>query len=233
METFLLLIESWWWVTPVAAGAGVAAYGGLTTRRRRARRLELDAEREQESRSYRALVEARAQVRHAQAASYAARAVPGATLIESMVPSTPEAIAAWRRVLDAKRAEKAAAFALRASRSRIKALQTQYRAASRTDPLPIERVFQTHDAVIARWMAYETDPAKALDYPQMLDPRHPATVAFFEAHREAARLRPASAREKVTPQRFLDYRAAVAATVAAFDEAERQSGAHTPPARRP
>ena len=110
----------------------------------------------------------------------------------------------------------------------MRATIAQYHAATAADPLPIERLFAAHDAVVARWMAYETDVAKALAYPQLSDTRQPATLAFLRAYREAQQLRPASARERIPPEQFLAYRDAVRALEAAFDEAERQAGAALP-----
>jgi len=235
VEPILLIVESWWWVVPAAAGAGTATYAGLTTRRRRARRLELDAARREESHASRALIAARARVKDAQADVLAARATSGApplgsallgsALMGTPLMSTPETIEARRNLQAAKLAERSASFALRASRTRVKAVAAHYHAASGTDPLPIEKLFAAHDAVVARWMVYETDPTKAIDFPQLSDARHPATNAFFLAQREAQRLRPASARDRIPPQQFLDYRDAVRALEAAFDEAERQAGA--------
>lgn len=216
MEPILLFIESWWWIAPAAAGAGAATYGGLTAKSRRARRLELDAARHEVARAHRALVEARADVRTAQADVLAARAHSG-----FVGAATFEA---KRALQSAKAAERAALLALRASRSRVRASLAHYHAASGTDPLPIEKLYAQHDAVNARWLSYETDAAKALAYPQLSDARHPATLAFFEAQREAQRLRPASARDRITPEQFAQYRAAVRALEAAFEEAERRAG---------
>lgn len=243
MEPFLLIVESWWWVAPAAAGAGTAAYAGLTTKNRRARRLELDAARHEEAAAYRALVAARASVSAAQAKALSARADAGTAgfgssfLDEALsavgLTGTPEMIAARQQLLDAKRREKSAAFELRASRTRVKAINANYHAASASDPLPIEKLYAAHDAVIARWMVYETDAIKAIDYPQLSDASNPATLAFFRAQRAATQLRPASAREKIPPQQFVDYRDAVRALELAFDEAERQAGAAARPTTPP
>jgi hypothetical protein len=212
VETILLVMSSWWWVAPAAAGAGAATYAGLTTRSRRARRLELDAARHEESQAYRALVAAKARVRTAQA--------------EALTTKSAGPVRAYdaRRALQAaKQAEKNASLELRASRSRVKAGYSQYRAAAAHDPLPIERLYAVHDAINARWLAYETDVDKALAHPQMTDTRHPATVAFLLAQREALSKRP-MLRDRVTPQQFAEYRVAVRDLEATFDEAERQAG---------
>ncbi|SFR88910.1 hypothetical protein SAMN04487846_0294 [Microbacterium sp. cf046] len=221
----LLFVESWWWVAPAAAGAGAATYAGVTARGRRARRLELDAARRELSLAYHALILARVRVREAQANVLSARAVSGSSALGDALMGTPATVEARRQLQEAKRSEKAAVMTLRAGRARVKATTAQYHAASSADPLPIEKLFATQDAVVARWMAYETDDAKAIAYPQLSDTRYPATLAFFRAYREAQRLRPASARDRIPPEQFLEYRDAVRTLEAAFDEAERQAGA--------
>lgn len=225
---FLLFVESWWWAAPVVAGAGAATYAGVTARSRRARRLELDAARREVSLAYRALVAARARVSEAQAGVLSAKAAAGPAVRGPGFGGVPAMIEARRRLQDAKLAQRSAALDLRARRARVKATSVQYHAASSSDPLPIERLFAAHDAVVARWMSYETDVAKAIAFPQMSDAREPATLAFYQAHREAQRVRPASARERIPPERFLEYRDAVRALEAAFDEAERRAGAAPP-----
>ncbi|MDL5352228.1 hypothetical protein [Microbacterium sp. zg-YB36] len=216
METVLLIVGSWWWIAPAAAGVGAVGYGALTTNRRRARRLELDAARQEEQTAYRALQAARAQLRAAQADLLSAKAQRGA----AGIPSQFEA----RRALQAaKQRERQASLQLRASRSRVKATRARYGMAGGDAPLPIEELLAQHDAVTARWLEYETDAGKALAFPQMLDARHPATLAFLRAQREAQSLRPASARDKVTPAAFLAYRDAVRRAEVAFAVAEQEA----------
>ncbi|WP_461475672.1 hypothetical protein [Microbacterium sp. HJ5] len=213
MEPLILLVQGWWWAAPAAAGVGAASYMGLTTGRRRARRLELDAARHEESQAYRALVAAKAQVRVAQADVLAARSRAGGAA----------SAGAKRALQSARDDEKTASYALRASRARVKASYAQYRAGSAAEPLPIERLYAAHDAVNARWLAYETDIDKALAFPQVTDPRHPATVAFLRAQREAQFARPTAGR-RIAPADFVRYRDAVAALDASLVEAERQAG---------
>lgn len=221
MEPLILLVQGWWWVAPAAAGAGAASYLGLTSGRRRARRLELDAARHEESQAYRALVAAKAQVRSAQADVLAERARSGA----------PTASIRTKRALQSARdTEKSASFALRASRARVKASYAQYRASSAAQALPIERLYAAHDAINARWLAYETDVDKALSFPQVTDPRHPATLAFLRAQREAQSLRPSPGR-RIAPAEFVAYRTAVSAMDSALTEAERQAGVPGAPPR--
>jgi hypothetical protein len=227
----LLFVETWWWAAPAAAGAGAATYAGVTARGRRARRLELDAARREVSLAYQALIATRARVREAQANVLSARAASGSPAFTDALLGTPATMEAKRQLMEAKRAQKSAALLLRARRVRVKVFSAQYHSASSADPLPIERLFAAHDAVVGRWMEYETDIAKAIAYPQLTDSRQPATLAFLNAYREAQRLRPASARERIPPEHFLAYRDAVYALQASFDEAERQAGAaQSPPA---
>lgn len=210
----LLVIGSWWWIAPAAAGVGAVGYGALTTNRRRARRLALDAARQEELAAYRALQASRAQLRAAQADLLSAKAQRGTAGLPAMFDA--------RRALQAaKQQERQASLQLRASRSRVKATRAQYGATPVNAPLPLEALMAEHDTVTARWMEYETDAGKALAFPQMLDSQHPATLAFLRAQREAQSLRPASARERVTPEAFLAYRNAVRAAEAAFAAAEQ------------
>jgi hypothetical protein len=222
---FLLFVESWWWVAPATAGAGAATYAGVTAKGRRARRLELDAARREVALASRALVSARARVREAQANVLSARAASPAPALGPAWMGSPATIEAKRQLQHARLAQKSATLDLRARRARVRATTAQYHAATATDPLPIERLFAAHDAVVARWMSYETDIAKAIAYPQLSDTREPATLAFFRAYQQAQQLRPASARERIPPEQFLAYRDAVRTLEAAFDEAERQAGA--------
>ncbi len=219
MEPILLFVESWWWIAPVAAGAGAATYTGVTRRARRARRLEVDAARYDERRAYRALVDARARVKTARADLLTAKS-RGA-----FAPGTTEA----KRELDAaKRSEKTSSLALRASRSRVQAGWAQYRATAADEPLPIDRLVAAHDALNVRWLSYDTDVDKALRFPKMTDPRHPATMVFLEKQRDALVSRPVS-RDRVTPEQYAQYRDAVAALATALTDAERQAGVHGPP----
>lgn len=211
----LLLIESWWWALPVAAGVGAAGYRAVTTNSRRARRLELDAARLEERFAIQRLLAARADARAAKGEVLAARArrdAPRSVLTE-----------AQRRSAESRDLEWSASLNLRAARSRVSAARMQYHARAAEAPLPIDVLVARHDAVTARWLEYETDPAKALSFPQMLDAQHPMTLAFLRAQRDAQQLRPTVARDRVTPAAFLAYRDAVAAEEAAFVAAERDA----------
>ncbi len=96
---------------------------------------------------------------------------------------------------------------------------------TRPSPLPdqLEKLFTAHDAVTARWLEYELDVAKLIDFPAMSDGRQPLTAAFLKAKRVADRLRPASSSAKVTPDQLAEYREAVTEYEVAFDLAERDA----------
>ncbi|GGC94181.1 hypothetical protein GCM10011512_21520 [Tersicoccus solisilvae] len=72
-----------------------------------------------------------------------------------------------------------------------------------------------HDAVVERWLAYETDPALQIDYPQMTDVRHPAAAAVVRAMRRAN-----DARDTADESRYTD---AVIRLEQAFAQAERRA----------
>jgi hypothetical protein len=212
VEPVLLFIEGWWWIAPAAAGAGAAGYTAMTTNRRRARRLELDAARHEERTAYRELQSAKAEVRAAKGALLAMKASPGASL--------PALAEARRRFARAREAERSSSLTLRASRSWLKATDLRYHSTPRDAPLPIAALVARHDAVTARWLAYETDAATALSFPQMLDPQHPATLAFLRAQRDAQTLRAAATQGRVSPQTYLAYRNAVQDAESTFAAAE-------------
>ena len=79
------------------------------------------------------------------------------------------------------------------------------RAESATAPQPavdpavrwraITRAVKEHDRTDTRWLDYELDISKLLDYPLMTDVREPATQRFHAARTKADFLRPAKAEE--------------------------------------
>ncbi|MCR8672134.1 hypothetical protein NWP09_13385, partial [Agrococcus sp. HG114] len=101
------------------------------------------------------------------------------------------------------------------------------------EAMPLARLRAEHDALTARWIAYETDPAKAIDYPAMSDPASPALQAFLREQQRALELRPAHASARMTPQEFAAYRDAVRRASHAFEAAElaaRRPGGELPAA---
>lgn len=86
------------------------------------------------------------------------------------------------------------------------------------------KVLQRHDATDTRWLSYEIDVAKLLDFPLMTDMREPLTLGFHKAKSRADLLRPADI-EDLMPDRDaqLEYRDAVAEYATAFDVAESEA----------
>jgi hypothetical protein len=88
----------------------------------------------------------------------------------------------------------------------------------------IEKVIATHTATDDRWLDYELDVAKLLDFPVMTDLRDPLTVAFHKAKRQADLLRPDTVDDILGDRAAqLDYRDAVHEYVSAFDIAEAEA----------
>ncbi|MCA2306426.1 hypothetical protein JF770_22960 [Mycobacterium intracellulare] len=76
----------------------------------------------------------------------------------------------------------------------------------------IRRVLDEHRRTDDRWLEYELDVAKLLDFPLMTDMRDALTVAFHKAKLRAEFLRPAKAED------LLDDRDAAARYMAAVEE---------------
>ncbi len=88
----------------------------------------------------------------------------------------------------------------------------------------IKKVLQQHGDTDARWLDYEIDVAKLLDFPLMTDMRNPLTIAFHKARKRADLLRPDNADDLVGDREAqLDYRDAVHDYVTAFDVAEAEA----------
>lgn len=88
----------------------------------------------------------------------------------------------------------------------------------------LTKLLAQHDRIDARWLDYEMDVAKLLDFPMMTDMRQPLTVAFHKARSRADLLRPATVDDAVGDRgALLDYRDAVHDYAAAFDVAEAEA----------
>jgi hypothetical protein len=88
----------------------------------------------------------------------------------------------------------------------------------------IAKVLDRHAVTDARWLDYETDIAKLLDFPMMTDMRQPLTVDFHRARSHADLLRPATVDDLIGDRGAqLDYRDAVHDYVAAFGLAETEA----------
>lgn len=88
------------------------------------------------------------------------------------------------------------------------------------------RIVAQHDATNARWLDYEMDVAKLLDFPMMTDMREPLTVAFHKARSRADLVRPVDVDgvdREVDRDGALDYRDAVLEFAASFDVAEAEA----------
>ena len=88
----------------------------------------------------------------------------------------------------------------------------------------ITRTVSEHDRVDQRWMAYELDVEKLLDFPMMTDLRDPLTTAFHKAKLRADLLRPAKAEDLLDDRESAgQYLAAVGEYAAAFNLAEAEA----------
>ena len=88
----------------------------------------------------------------------------------------------------------------------------------------ITRVLDEHTRTDSRWLEYELDAAKLLDFPTMTDMRDPLTVAFHRAKLRADLLRPGKAEDLLDdPGAARQYLDAVETYVTAFDAAENEA----------
>jgi hypothetical protein len=130
----------------------------------------------------------------------------------------------------------------------IAAVRTWQRSQRRDEPAPIEpdaavvasaerstanqvaqwrtitRILEQHSRTDARWLDYELDYAKLLDFPVMTDLRDPLVAAFHKAKIRADLLRPVKAEDLLDDRESADaYLAAVEDYVTAFDAAEAEA----------
>jgi hypothetical protein len=88
----------------------------------------------------------------------------------------------------------------------------------------IVRTVREHDRTDTRWLDYEIDITKLLDYPLMTDMRDPLTERFHRAKLRADLLRPGDAGDLLDDSEAArDYRDAVEEYVTAFDVAEAEA----------
>ena len=220
MDPFWAVAAEYWWAAPLVAGAGaVSVFGARRGAAAGGRRLGYDAARLDLQAAQRTATQARLAVRVARAelAGLVAGRAAGST--------HPAEVAEARRALrEAETSARAAAASVRARRAQVEAARADL--ALNTDPQrrPLPRAIAAHDAVVARWMAYETDPSQLIAYPTIGDARDPSTAAFLLALDEARQVRPDPGR-RVTPAEFGAYRDAVARLERAFDTAERDAHA--------
>jgi hypothetical protein len=88
----------------------------------------------------------------------------------------------------------------------------------------LRRVIEEHGRTDARWLEYELDVAKLLDFPLMTDMRDPLTIGFHKAKLRADFLRPAKAEDLLDDREAAaQYMAAVEDYVTAFNSAEAEA----------
>lgn len=228
MDPLTLFVEAWW-VAPAAVGAGAAGWAGLRSRRSaRARRLELDAARHDVVQARQALSRARADVLVARAG------VARAEADRSAARAQPGTVAAARAAVQRAEGEARAAWAdLRARRADIRAARAALPASrAGREHLPLPRLIARHDALTARWLAYETDPGLRIDFPAMTDAAQPTTAEYLRAQSAAQWLRPSSPDARMRPAQFAAYRDAVRRAEHAFEVAERAARGQHPSTSR-
>lgn len=88
----------------------------------------------------------------------------------------------------------------------------------------IKRVVEEHSRTDERWLDYELDLTKLLDFPLMTDMRNPLTASFHKAKLKADFLRPVKAEDLLEDREAAtQYLAAVQEFVTAFDVAESEA----------
>ncbi|MFJ4165142.1 hypothetical protein ACIPY5_06255 [Microbacterium sp. NPDC089698] len=220
MDPFWAVAAELWWTAPVIAGAGaVIVLGARRGAAAGGRRLGYDAARLDLQSAQRAATEARLAVRVARAE------LAGRVAGRAAGSAHPAEVSDARRALrDAETGAKAASAAVRARRAQVEAARADLALNADPQRRPLPRAIAAHDAVVARWMAYETDPAKLIAYPSIGDAGDPSTAAFLRALDEARQARPDPAR-RIAAAEFGAYRDAVARLERAFDTAERDAHA--------
>jgi len=119
----------------------------------------------------------------------------------------------WRRAAERQ-------YRRRVERDRLRIQAAEDGKASAAE---VQALMATHDATNRRWLEYELDVGKLIDFPLMTDVREPLTVAFLRAKREADGQRPATA-EALRPGPGLDaYRQAVNNFAVSLEVAEREA----------
>jgi hypothetical protein len=88
----------------------------------------------------------------------------------------------------------------------------------------IVKLVGEHARTDARWLDYEVDIAKLLDFPMMTDMRNPLTTDFHKAKRQADLLRPERPDDLISDRTAqLEYRDAVHEYITAFEVAEAEA----------
>jgi hypothetical protein len=140
-----------------------------------------------------------------------------AELLIVILPLVGVAVAAVKAITaNKRRAEEPAEPASEPTERDTKSQAAQWRS--------LRRVVDEHRRTDARWLEYELDVAKLLDYPLMTDMRDPLTIGFHKAKLRADFLRPVKAEELLDDREAAArYQAAVEDYVTAFDVAEAEA----------
>jgi hypothetical protein len=138
-------------------------------------------------------------------------------LLIVVVPVIGVALAGWKAVSAARdRQAGADGAAAPGAAASTNSRAAQWRAISRT--------VKEHDRTDTRWLDYELDVGKLLDFPLMTDMRNPLTERFHRAKVRADLLRPAKAEDLLEDaDAARDYLDAVENYVTAFDVAENEA----------
>jgi multidrug efflux pump subunit AcrA (membrane-fusion protein) len=214
------IVADFWWVAPMTVGAGAVGWIGVRGQRTAgARRLELHAAQNDLRVAREELSRARAEVAVAHAELVRTQAERSAHRAED------RDVAASRRALQsARQAARAATAAIQSRRLSLHAARiTTPRPGADPSEYPLAKLIGIHNAVLVRWMEYETDPALLIAFPAMSDGRSTLMGAFLRNQAEAQRLRPASPTARVTPAEFAVYRDAVRRVEKSFDAAEHEA----------
>ena len=159
----LVLLAEWWWVAP----AGAARAGSVGRRCASVSRPAGGSPSMRRATSCARREHALTRVpRRGRACVSAAGAARGGESARSGTVALGAVLEAKRRVQLAHRQVKAAVAELRARRASCAAARATMPASrAPLEAMPLARLRAEHDAADARWIAYETDPAKAIDVP--------------------------------------------------------------------
>ena len=218
MEAVLAAAGDLWWIAPTAAAAGGATIVAVTRIRNTGeRRLDYRA-------AHLDLIEARRERarRHAELRVIRTELQRRAAERSATKDARIDVAGARRQLRAAEKAVRAADAGIRAARARRSAARLAITPRGDREQYPLPRLRARHDAVLRRWLDYETDPAMVLAFPAMSDGAHPATAAYFTASQRAGWLRPEPG-GRVTPEEFARYRDAVQELEEAFLAAERSA----------
>lgn len=138
-------------------------------------------------------------------------------LLIVLVPLIGVLYGGWRAVVAARARQDGA-------RDEIAAVPPPRPSGSGVQWQAIARAVKAHDRIDTRWLEYELDVAKLLDYPLMTDMRDPLTKRFHRTKLRADLLRPAKAEDLVADaQAAREYVDAVTDYVTAFEAAESEA----------